>query len=122
MPRETVLITAEPITAIECVAAAADVDPDLGVGRLWDGGGIQIAGQDLALAVLRSTTVEVRDDAARVFGLRDDEPGRWMTEAYGPVDSPLFQPLIDRLADLTGAAVYEDGIRTAHPLQRGEER
>ena len=120
MTREAVLTTAEPITAVECVTAAAEIDGDLGVGRLWDGGGIQIAGDDLALAVLRSTRLDVRDDASHLLGIREDDPGSWLTEVYGPDGSDITGRLIERLADLTAATVYEEGSAAGRDPRGGE--
>ena len=108
MPREFVILSAEPVTAVEVVTAAAAVDGGLGAGRLWQGGGIQIAsGEGLVLAVLRSTQLEDPREARRGLGLPVADPAtsdgpatdRWWTEAYGPFGGPLTQALARRLAD-----------------------
>jgi len=116
VPREFVILSAEPVTAVEVVTAAAAVDGGLGAGRLWQGGGIQIASEDgLVLAVLRSTQLEDPREARRGLGLPVTDPAspdrptnrttdgpatdRWWTEAYGPFDGPLTQALARRLAD-----------------------
>jgi hypothetical protein len=106
MPREIVLSTAEPVTAIECIAAAATVDPDLGVGRLWQGGGIQIAAErDLVLAVLRSTALV--EDAERILGASLPQDAAWLTEVYGPDGSAATDAVVAELASVTGATVLE---------------
>jgi len=108
MPREIVLATAGPVTAIECIAAAATVDPDLGVGRLWQGGGIQIAVErELVLAVLRSTALVQREDAERILGASLPEDAAWLTELYGPEGSATTDAVVVELAGVTGATVLE---------------
>ena len=107
MPREFVIVSPEPITMIECIAAANAIDPDLGIGRLWQGGGLQIAGDDLVLAVLRSTAIEVADDVERVLGSPVAAAPSYFTEAYGPFDSPLTSALVERLALAADGTVTE---------------
>lgn len=108
MPREIVLATGEPVTALECIAAAAAVDPDLGVGRLWQGGGIQIAAErELVLAVLRSTGLVQREDAERILGTSLPQDAAWLTEVYGPDGSALTDAVVAELASVTGATVVE---------------
>lgn len=108
MPREIVLATAEPVSAVECIAAAATVDPDLGVGRLWQGGGIQIAAErDLVLAVLRSTALVQREDAERILGASLPPDAAWLTEVYGADGSAATEAVVAELATLTGATVVE---------------
>ena len=103
MPREFVILSAAPVTAGEVVTAAATVDGSLGAGRLWQGGGVQVATDDsLVLAVLRSTQLEDPQEARRSLGLPVAAPtpaAVWWTEAYGPFDGPLTATLARRLAD-----------------------
>lgn len=105
MPREFTIVSDRPVTAVECVRAAAAIDPELGVGRLWDGGGVQVADdRRLVLAVLRSTVLERPDRALRGLGVAvpadrpADAPPLWWTEAHGPFDHPETARLARRLA------------------------
>lgn len=85
MPREYLIVSPEPITAIECVTATNTVDPDLGLGRLWQGGGLQVASDDsLVLAVLRSATIEHPAETERLIGRALPAGASYLTEAYGP--------------------------------------
>lgn len=107
MPREFLFVTPDPITLYECAAAATAIDPDLGLGRLWQGGGLQIAGDGLVLAVLRSSAIEVADDVERMLGSSVVADPSYLTEAYGPFDSPLTFALVEQLALAANGTVAE---------------
>lgn len=98
MPREFIIVSPEPITFIECVTATNTVDPGLGLGRLWQGGGLQVASDDsLILAVLRSSTIENADDAQRLWGALPTGAA-YLTEAYGPFGNHITDTLAQELA------------------------
>lgn len=110
MPREFAIVTPEPITAIEIVAATNAVNPDLGMGRLWQGGGLQIASDEsLVLAVLRSSTLEDPTDAQRLLGALPPDAA-YLTEAYGPFDNDTTVTLVQQLATHTGGTLFVGGI------------
>lgn len=110
MPREFAIVSAEPITAIETVTAAAAVDPDLGLARLWQGGGMQIATEgELVLAVLRSTVIEERGEAERLLGQPLPVGAACLTEAYGPFGSRVTEVVAQRLASHVGGTLVEMG-------------
>jgi hypothetical protein len=106
VPREFVIVSPEPITIIECVAAANAVNPDLGLGRLWNGGGLQIAGAGPVLAVLRSSAIEESGEVERLLG---SIPAGlfYLTEAYGPWGEAFTCPLAERLARAAGGTLTE---------------
>jgi hypothetical protein len=109
MPREFVIVTPEPITAIEIAAATNTVDPGLGMGRLWQGGGLQIASDEsLVLAVLRSSTLEDPSDAQRLLGALPPDAA-YLTEAYGPFDNDTTVTLVQELAAQTGGSLFAGG-------------
>lgn len=117
MPREFLFVTPDPITLYECAAAATAIDPDLGMGRLWQGGGIQIAGDGLVLAVLRSTAIEVADDVEWMLGSSVVADPSYLTEAYGPFDSPLTSALVEQLALAANGTVAEQNQAQLKPSQ-----
>ena len=110
MPREFVIFSAEPIGVLECVAATAAVDPDLGIGRWWNGGATQIASDTPVLAVLRSASVTADFDVERMAGRSIPAGTAWLTEAYAPFGEELTLPVVTRLADDVGGTLVELGV------------
>lgn len=107
MPREFIVASPEPITAVDCVSAVASVDPNLGLGRLWNGGGLQIADEAPVLAVLRSVDLGDRADAELLIGSQIPHDAMCLTEAYGPFDHALTERLMRRLTSDVNGTLFE---------------
>jgi hypothetical protein len=110
VPREYTVVTPEPVTAVDGARAAAEIDPYLGLGKLWNGGGLQIATDDgLVLAIVRSTYVEDPADASVLLGV-DVEAGSWLTEAYAPGTDPVSDAVVQALVRNTGGRVVVEAV------------
>ena len=110
MPREYTVVTPEPVTAVDGARAAAEIDPYLGLGKLWNGGGLQIATDDgLVLAIVRSTYVEDPADASVLLGV-EIEAGSWLTEAYAPGTDPVSDAVVQALVRGTGGRVVVEAV------------
>ncbi len=110
MTRELILLSPEPITPQQWVTAAAAVDPELQLAELWAGGGWQFhRGEQLALAVLRSTPIGLPAEAARLLGAAVAPDHRFWTETTAPYGADLADAILEAMARATGGAVHEMG-------------
>lgn len=101
------LVTGEPADASRCLAAAAALDPELGVAEIWDGGALLIMRPETGaqLVVLRSERVERWSALDRIRpGMRGE--GKWWTEVLGHGWAPSELELFARvLADVCEGSV-----------------
>lgn len=110
MTRELILLSPDPVTVQQWVAAAAAVDPDLELAELWAGGGWQFhRGEQLALAVLRSSPIGLPAEAARLLGAAVTPRHRFWSETTAPYGAGIADRLLAAMARATGGAVYEMG-------------
>jgi hypothetical protein len=94
---EWVVLTREHVDAVAVVAGAADVDPDIGVRQLWNGGALQLvdAGGVVLLTLLQSRRLDVDVDARRLLGAEargaweSTEPPLWWTEIHTAAQPPF---------------------------------
>ncbi len=115
MPREIYLLTPVPVVIEALLAAAAEVDDQLGVRALYDGAALQLVGDDgdAVLTVQGSRLLQDSADVARVTrGLEVPAGQVWWAEATAPWGpSGLTGVVIARglAAVLRGAVRVEDG-------------
>lgn len=109
MPREFIIASPTPVTLLHCIAGAAAIDPDLGLARVLGDGAVQIAGQGLVLAVVRSARVEEPADAERLIGHPLPVGTTCLSEAYGPFGEAMTHQVVQEIARLAGGIAFEPG-------------
>lgn len=98
MTAEWVVLSREHVDAVAVLAGAAEVDPDIGVRQLWNGGALQLvdAGGVVLLTLLQSRRLDVTVDARRLLGdemaggaWESTEPPLWWTEIHTAAQPPF---------------------------------
>ncbi|SEM65856.1 hypothetical protein E3O25_14655 [Cryobacterium sp. TMT1-3] len=86
MPRELVIISRRPVDLADHLVAAVEIDPNLGLRTVWNGGGTQVCAVDgtALLTVLRTKGFDVADDVERLLGASLAADQVFWTELYAP--------------------------------------
>lgn len=112
MPRALVIVSRRPVDLADHLMAAADVDPNLGLRTIWNGGATQICSADGAahLTVLRTKGFDVLDDVERLLGTHFPADHAFWTELYAPLGTAGDRGLA--VAQALAAAVGGDLVQS----------
>jgi hypothetical protein len=130
---EWVLLTREHVDAVAVLAGAADVDPDIGVRQLWNGGALQLvdASGVVLLTLLQSRRLDVDVDARRLLGAEGrgaweaTEPPLWWTEIHTAAQPPFrgtATRVVRAIATAAGGTAAPRSGPDAGPGDAGGER